>query len=382
MKKIDQPNTCKICGVKDDGISKSLEICVNCIRNQSKDSLKFINRAHISSRELYGLRTAPPKSSGGIKCNLCSNECEIGNGEKGFCGLKEVKDNKLFSLTNANEGVMYSYKDPHVTNCCAAWFCPGGTGVGYPKYSYSKGKSENGHSNLAVFLYGCNFDCLFCQNSSHKNIEEGEIISSKDFVNNIISDNSYSCICYFGGSPEPQLPFAINASNNIIDESRKNNRIVRICYEWNGCGNPKLVREAAETSLASGGNMKFDLKCFNPNLSLALSGVSNERAYQNFEMIANESIMKRSDLPLLTATTLLVPHYVDTEEVGAISKFISELDPDIPYSLLMFHPDYYMSDILITPKKQVSECFKIAKKNLKNVHLGNIHLLGANWLYV
>jgi len=382
MRKIDQPNICKICGVKDDGISESLEICVNCIRNKSKVSSQFINKAHSSSREFYGLRTTPPKSSGGIKCNLCSNECIIGDGEKGFCGLREVKDGKLFSLTNANEGVMHSYKDPHITNCCAAWFCPGGTGVGYPKYSYSKGKSENGYSNLAVFLYGCNFDCLFCQNSSHKNIEQGEIISSKDFVNNVVSDNSYSCICYFGGSPEPQLPFVINASNNIIDESLKNNRIMRICYEWNGCGNPKLVREAAETSLASGGNMKFDLKCFDPKLSLALSGVSNERAYQNFEMIVNEFIRKRSDLPLLTATTLLVPHYVDIQEVGAISKFISELDPEIPYSLLIFHPDYYMSDIPITPKKQVSECFKIAKKNLKNVHLGNIHLLGASWLYV
>jgi len=122
MKKTNRPNTCKICGVKEDGISKSLEICVNCIRDRSKDSSRFINKAHSSSREFYGLRTTPPKSSGGVKCNICSNECIIGDGEKGFCGLREVKDGKLFSLTNANEGLMHSYKDPHITNCCAAWF--------------------------------------------------------------------------------------------------------------------------------------------------------------------------------------------------------------------------------------------------------------------
>jgi pyruvate formate lyase activating enzyme len=153
-------------------------------------------------------------------------------------------------------------------------------------------------------------------------------------------------------------------------------RILRICFEWNGCGHPKLVQKAAELSLISGGTIKFDLKCFNPTISYALSGVSNKRAYENFKMIAQDIYPKRQDLPLLTATTLLVPGYVDAMEVEQIAEFIADLNPEIPYSLLLFHPDFMMNDLHITPLKQATECYKVAKKHLERVNVGNLHILG------
>ncbi|MEM2914731.1 MAG: radical SAM protein, partial [Candidatus Bathyarchaeia archaeon] len=218
-----------------------------------------------------------------------------------------------------------------------------------------------------------NFNCLFCQNASHKLIGEGNIVGL-DFLASKVSANSrYSCICYFGGSPEPQLPFAVKASKKIVEENP--NRMIRICFEWNGCGNRELVKQAAELSLATGGNIKIDLKAFTPNLSLALSGVPNARAYENFEMIAREFYIKRADVPVLTATTLLVPGYVDSVEVESIAKFIGELNSEIPYSLLVFHPDFLMQDLPITPVGQVKACYESAKKHLKNVNIGNAHLL-------
>jgi pyruvate formate lyase activating enzyme len=196
----------------------------------------------------------------------------------------------------------------------------------------------------------------------------------KEFISQVNSNLRCSCLCYFGGSPEPQLPFAINASKAILEE--KSNRIVRICFEWNGCGNPQLAHKAAELSFRSGGNIKFDLKCFNPNLSLSLSGVQNKLAYENFESIARNFYEKRLITPVLTATTLIVPGYIDAEEIELIARFISDLNPEIPYSLLLFHPDFYMSDLPFTSKRQLKNCLKAAKKYLKNVHVGNIQLLG------
>jgi pyruvate formate lyase activating enzyme len=98
----------------------------------------------------------------------------------------------------------------------------------------------------------------------------------------------------------------------------------------NGCGNPISVKRAAELSLRSGGIVKFDLKAFDENLSLALSGVSNRRAFENFEMIA-KGLFDAREAPVLTATTLLVPWYVDEVEVEEIAEFIAGLNPDIPY---------------------------------------------------
>jgi pyruvate formate lyase activating enzyme len=78
---------------------------------------------------------------------------------------------------------------------------------------------------------------------------------------------------------------------------------------------------------------------------------------------------------MLTASTLLVPGYVDAEEVENIAKFISQINPNIPYTLLAFYPCYIMNDLPTTSKKQALECQKAAQKHLKNTRIGNIHLL-------
>lgn len=366
---------CKICGKLDRNISSVLSVCAACIKLNPKEAFHHIREAHKKVREQYGLPAEPPKTNGGVKCNICANECVLGNGEVGFCGLKRNIGGKLRSETDANYGLLYAYKDPHVTNCCASWFCPGGTGAGYPKYAYKKGP-EVGYNNYAVFFYGCNFSCLFCQNYSHKRLKEGQKVSASKFIENVMRDKSISCICYFGGSPEPHLPFALRVSREILELCEESKRILRICFEWNGAGNSNLVAKAAELALESGGNVKFDLKCYDETLSYALSGTSNKKVYENFKLVAEKFYNQRPELPVLTATTLLVSNYVDEEEVEHIAKFIAELNPEIPYSLLVFHPDFMMWDLTITPKEQVFRCYKVAKKYLKNVHIGNIHLLG------
>ena len=144
---------------------------------------------------------------------------------------------------------------------------------------------------------------------------------------------------------------------------------------WNGCGNRNLVKHTAEISFRSGGIVKFDLKAYDPNLSIALSGVPNKRAYENFQLIAEE-FFKNSAPPVLTATTLLVSFYVDESEVENIARFIANINPEIPYSLLVFPPDFYMRDMPITPREQVQRCYDAAKRHLKNVNIGNKQLLG------
>ena len=111
---------------------------------------------------------------------------------------------------------------------------------------------------------------------------------------------------------------------------------------------------------------------------MALCGVSNKRTFDNLSNIAKEFFNKRPDVPNITATTLLVPGYVDQMEVKSIAQFIGELDPDIPYSLLVFHPDFEMNDLPITPRNQVRSCYSTAKKYLNHVNIGNKSLLGLS----
>jgi pyruvate formate lyase activating enzyme len=365
-------DACRLCGESSQPVSRALGVCGGCIRERPQESLPLVRAAHRRARELHGLPAEPPRAERGLSCSLCSNECVMGEGERGFCGLRR-NEGGLKSLVDTSRGLLYAYLDPHVTNCCSAWFCPAGTGVGYPEYARSDGP-ERGYANLAVFMYGCNFDCLFCQNPSHKAFGGVEPTTVERFAGTVASNPRVSCVCFFGGSPESQLPFILKASEAALE--RRRGTPLRICFEWNGCGDPSMVRRAAEMALETGGNIKFDLKAWDPSLSLALSGVSNDRAYRNFEMIAEIYHPLRRELPVLTAATLLVPGYVDAAEVRSIAGFIAKLDPGIPYSLLCFHPAHLMPDLPLTPLRQAAECYRAARRHLDNVNVGNLHLLG------
>lgn len=138
---------------------------------------------------------------------------------------------------------------------------------------------------------------------------------------------------------------------------------------------PNLLRSMVELSLESGGCIKFDLKAWNERLHYAMCGVSNQRTLENFRRVAAR-IKERLDPPLLVASTLLVPGYVDEEEVGNIARFLASLDPEIPYALLAFHPCFFMSDLPRTSRRHAEACLDRAMaEGLKRVRIGNLHLL-------
>lgn len=149
----------------------------------------------------------------------------------------------------------------------------------------------------------------------------------------------------------------------------------RICWETNGGMNQNLLKRMADYSLKSQGIIKFDLKAFDENLHRALTGVSNRQTLENFRFLAEEYLPKAKGL-FLVASTLLVPGYIDTEEVQKLAKFIAKLNPDIPYSLLGFYPEFLMTDLPLTSKKEALACQQVARNSrLRNIHLGNIYLL-------
>jgi pyruvate formate lyase activating enzyme len=349
---------CVICGKSPPIFSKFLGICPSCVKKDEDEVLNFTKNAHRKARDIWNLPPSIPRGDG-VECRICANKCIIREGESGFCGIRKNQAGKI--VNQAGKGAfLHTYLDALPTNCCNSYFCPG--------------SKERGFYNLASFFYGCNFSCLGCQNDQHRNIGTVEHYTVEKFVKKVQMNPHVACVCFFGGSPEPQLPFAIRAMNKVY-KSLENERNIRCCWEWNGSGNEKLVSQAVKLSLETDGNAKFDLKSHSEILSLVFSGVSNRQSFRNFEMCYHKYYSQRSKQPVISATTLLVPGYVDEEQVEGIARFISDLDKSIPYSLLVFHPDSFLSDLPNTPRKQVYTCFEIAQKYLSNVHIGNKHLL-------
>ena len=361
---------CRTCGKEVGELSQTLPVCLDCLRSGKETVKPFIEKAHHRSRIPFQLAIAPPREASGTLCQVCVNRCQIGENGWGYCGLRTRKDGVLQGVSK-REGNVSWYYDGLPTNCVADWVCPGGTGAGYPQYAHTHGP-EYGFKNLAVFYYGCSFNCLFCQNWTHRErVWDRKRFTPEELAQAV--DERTSCICYFGGDPTPQLPHSIEVSKRALE--RATGRILRICWETNGSMNPNLLDQMVDVSLESGGCIKFDIKAWNDSLHMALCGITNARTKENFERAA-PWFKKRPDPPLLIASTLLVPGYIDEKEVRDISKWIASLDPEIPYALLAFHPQFFFKDLPVTLKDLAFRCKEVAEEaGLQRVRIGNMHLL-------
>jgi pyruvate formate lyase activating enzyme len=351
---VDQ-SECLACGRQSPLITSILAACADCIRERPEEVLPRIREMQAETRREFDLPISPPDDPQGVHCPLCANECRIPEGQRGFCGLRENRYGKLAHLAGTpKKGVLHFYYDPLPTNCVADWVCEGHTQYGY--------------KNLAVFYGACSLNCLFCQNWHYRQMSpDSRGMTAQELADK--ADARTYCVCYFGGDPTPQMPHAL-ATSGILSE-----RGVRICWETNGTMQAKLLDKAVQLSLETGGCIKFDLKTHNESLHLALAGVSNKRTLENFARAARH-IPERPDPPLVVASTLLVPGYVDAKEVSQIASFIASLDPSIPYALLGFHPHFYMPDLPRTSMRHADEAEAAARAaGLTNVRIGNRHLL-------
>ncbi len=362
--------TCRLCNQESPAISRELGVCLACIRARPQEALPLAREAHLRSRRDFGLPEEPPKDPQGIPCTICANECRIPEQGRGYCGLRKNEGGRLVGAS-PERGNLSWYHDPLPTNCVADWVCPGCTGAGYPEYACAPGP-ERGYRNLAVFFQACSFNCLFCQNWHFR---DESLRPAATAVESLVADvdDRTSCICYFGGDPSPQVPFALRASE--LARERTQGRILRVCWETNGSMHQGLLDRMIGLSLESGGCVKFDLKAASEDLHRVLTGVSNRRTIDNFSR-AGRSIGLRPEPPLLVASTLLVPGYIDAQEVRNIARIIAAVDPGIPYSLLAFYPHFFLSDLPFTSRAVAEECMAAARdEGLGDVKLGNTHLL-------
>jgi pyruvate formate lyase activating enzyme len=338
---------CKECK-REYILSKTLPFCPECIRKEFKKLLPEILNIHKSTRKEFDLPENIPNDENGIVCGLCVNNCKIGEGRIGYCGVRKFAPEKDYAYVDW-------YHDSLPTNCVADWVC--------------EGRKDYGYKNLAVFYEGCTFNCLFCQNWQFKERRH------KATVNDITqyADPLTSCICFFGGDPTPFALHSLATAREIL-ERRKHKRF-RVCWETNGSITPKLMEEWVKLALETNGCIKIDFKAFSEELNIALCCVSNRNTKENIRLVANY-MKRREKPPVLVVSTLLIPDYIGEYEIKEMAKFLSSINKEIPWSFLGFYPHFYFTDLPQTSRKQADEALRIAEEyGMKNTRIGNAQLL-------
>lgn len=341
---------CEFCLKESNKISKFLGTCKNCILSQ-KEAIPKILRLHRASRDYFDLIQIVPKSLEGVTCKLCGHSCKIKKDDYGFCMMRKGED---IGRTE-KEGKFSFYYDPLPTNCVADFLCKNYIGSGF---------------NLAIFFHSCSFNCIYCQNWHWKILSlKDESYSIEDVLKTLKEETR--CICFFGGDPGTQGNFAIN----LAEEFLKKKKDLKICWETNGYLSKETLKKFFNLTLKTGGILKIDLKAFEENLNIALTGFSNKIVLENIKFLSENSKGLKNPKPFMVST-LLVPGYIDEEEIFKISSFLSDLDLEIPYSLLCFYPQHLMKDMPLLERDEVEKCIEKLKINgLKNFNIGNRHLI-------
>ena len=363
--------SCPLCGAPGP-IARALGACLACIRAGRKEPLHLAARQRRAARDAFGLPEQAPRT-GSIRCQRCFRRCAPEPGAPGFCGVRKASvERSPGPVTGGdNEAPLHWYYDPLPTNCVADWVCAAGSGAASAPGSpgWHSRLLGNSPSNLAVFAYGCTFDCLYCQNSSCREVAA---ITDQATVADLARavDQRTACVCFFGGDPTPQIPLALAAM-----ERAARARSFPVCWETNGAMSPRLLERMIEISLRTDGTIKLDLKAWHRALHQALTGAPRRRVWDNLKLVISRA-RERREPPLAVVSTCLVPGYIDQQEVFDIASAVAALGRDTPYALLAFHPNYLMSDLPTTSRRQAEDCLLAARRaGLTRVRIGNLHLL-------
>lgn len=220
--------------------------------------------------------------------------------------------------------------------------------------------------SYTVFLAGCNFKCLNCQNwtiahypDSGKSVrgffdpkdlaEEAHRALNSSQGQRIDADR----IFFSGGSPAPSLPYI----EKVVEEARKLGE-TKVNYDTNGF----LTQKSLERVFDFTTSITFDIKAYHDDVHRALTGAPVEPVLRNAKYIAENAKDK-----LWEFRVLLIPE-ITFEEVRPIAEFLFEIDENLPLNFLAFRPNFVMDEYQGATLEIMNEAVGVAKEiGLKNV---------------
>jgi pyruvate formate lyase activating enzyme len=276
-----------------------------------------------------------------VSCFLCSHLCEIADSKFGICGVRQNKEGKLY--THVYGEVIAAHVDPIEKK---------------PLYHFLPGTTS-----FSIATIGCNFRCPFCQNwqisQASKRKDEGlrgQKLSPEDVV---LAAKNYGCksISYTYTEPTIFFEYAYDTAKLAKEEGLAN------IFVTNGF----MTAEALETIKPYLDACNVDLKSFREEFYKKICKAQLQPVLESIRLIKKMNIW-------VEVTTLVVPGENDgEEELRDIASFIAQIDPDIPWHISRFHPNYKYTDTQATPIETLRKACLIGKEEgLRYIYIGNV----------
>jgi pyruvate formate lyase activating enzyme len=282
--------------------------------------------------------------SGRIRCLACGHRCRLKEGRAGVCRVRFFEDGELRVPFGYVHGLAL---DPIEKK---------------PFFHVLPGEMA-----LSFGMLGCDLHCAYCQNwissqtlRDEKAVTPFHLCSAREIVDTARQRQSRIVVSTYN---EPLITAEWAAT--VFDEAKKEGMLCG--FVSNGNATPEVL-DFLRPRLDA---YKVDLKSFRDLHYRELGGTLRSVLH------TLEGLKERGYW--LEVVTLVVPQFNDDEqEIREMANFLAELDPELPWHLTAFHPDYRMNEREATSPQFLRRAWEIAREEgLRYVYLGN--LAGERW---
>jgi len=265
-----------------------------------------------------------------VVCQLCHQHRVLAPGERSPCGTRENRDGTLVLLTYGR--VLACNADP-IERRRLFHFYPGSR-------------------CLSVGSPGCNLSCCFCENwdlsqsckwsdtpPSGKYLSPGSLVRLAGLC---------ECSVIAAAYTEPTVSFEYDY---LVAEYAQEAGI-RSVWVTNAQIHARPLRMLSSVLDA----VNIDLKCF------------SEHSYNHLccgrlrPVLDNLMLLKELNVHVEVSTPL-IPGINDSEdELRHLARFLVSVDPDIPWHLGCFHPDFKMQDVAMTSPDALRRAREIGRE--------------------
>lgn len=276
-----------------------------------------------------------------ILCTLCPRYCEIGEGQPGFCYVRQNINGKLYTL---------------------AYGKPTGFGID-PIEKKPLNHFLPGTKILSFGTAGCNLGCKFCQNwsiSKAKLDEVNSLTASAEDVIILAKKYSTPSIAFTYNDPTIFGEYVIDISRIARDENIKSVMVTAGYIDKDARKEIYKFIDAANVDL-KGFTERFYFKNTNSHL---------ENVLDTLIWLKNETNI------WIELTTLLIPDENDSDDEikNECEWILKNLGENVPLHFTAFHPDFKMRNKKATEHSTLLKAKNIAEfEGIKYCYVGNVH---------
>jgi pyruvate formate lyase activating enzyme len=274
-----------------------------------------------------------------IICTLCPRGCRVGDGQRGYCGVRENRAGTFYLLVHSR--VCAAHVDPIEKK---------------PLFHYLPGTAA-----FSLGTAGCNVNCKFCQNWNISQSRPEQVRTEyipPQRVAELARRNNCPTIAYTYSEPVVFSEFLMDGADAGHEAG------IRSIVVSNGY----MQRDALEAAYGKMDAVKIDLKAFSESYYRKV--VKGQLKPVLDTLVTLRKMDKWVEIVYLVVPTL---NDGDAEFLGLAQWVKANLGVDVPLHFTQFHPEYLMKHLPITPVPTLERAKAIADaEGLHFVYIGNV----------